>query len=174
MPFLKPGPRLKQCEEKISETCVRPQGRACQVEPLGGAGEQQEEDGKGHLVDGVHFAFTRLSLVKAESSKWSVTKCSPFQLQSNHCTLWLDFRPFYHQVLEDYLKLKLPCFCSFWSSLKMYDQWSQTKLRKGESRYWMHNQFFNQPKARSRNTSAGSLFKLCCQASIKYRVAVSD
>ena len=97
-----------------------------------------------------------------------------FPISASKQSLRLDFRPFYHQVLEDYLKLKLPCFCSFWSSLKMYDQWSQTKLCKGESRYWMHNQFFNQPKARSRNTSAGSLFKLCCQASIKYRVAVSD
>ena len=88
MPFLKPGPRLKQCEEKISETRVRPQGRAGEVEPLGPwAGEQEEEDGKGHIVDGGHFAFTRLSLVKAESSKWSVTKCSPFQLQGNHCDL---------------------------------------------------------------------------------------
>ena len=88
VPFLKPGPRLKQCEEKISETRVRPQGRAGEVEPLGPwAGEQEEEDGKGHIVDGVHFAFTRLSLVKAESSKWPVPKCSPFQLQSNHCDL---------------------------------------------------------------------------------------
>ena len=88
MPFLKPGPRLKQCEEKISKTRVRPQGRAGGVEPLGPwAGDQEEEDGKGHIVDGVHFSFTRLSLVKAESSKWPVPKCSPFQLQSNHCDL---------------------------------------------------------------------------------------
>ena len=52
-----------------------------------------------------------------------------FPISASKQSLRLDFRPFYHQVLEDYLKLKLPCYCCFWSSLKMYDR-NQTMQRR--------------------------------------------
>ena len=79
-----------------------------------------------------------------------------FPISASKQSLRLDFRPFYHQVLEDYLKLKLPCYWYLYSSLLMYD----------------HKQKKEKNKKECLNTSAGNLIKFCCQASIRYRVAV--
>ena len=98
-----------------------------------------------------------------------------FPISASKQSLQLDFRPFYHQVLEDYLKLKLPCYCCFWSSLKMYDH-KQTMQRR--VKVLDAQPIFQSTKGKIKkeclNTSAGNLFKSCCQASIKYQVAVSN
>ena len=99
----------------------------------GGGGWEGPYRGWGTLF--IHETFF------GEGRVFQMASAKMFPISASKQSLGLDFRPFFHQILEDYLKLKPPCYFCFWSSLKIYDH-KQTMQRR-----------VNQPKARSRRNA---------------------